>query len=134
MKEVFKMDNEHDHDQRHAKSLVTEKDIDPDFGLFTEEMREGAVPHASELLEKQHPNENAHVHESHIPASLDNREGLVDEVDTAEEISEELASVPDADVMAKDSPIDPASPGEEFHGIDLLNGVGNHPEDETEEL
>lgn len=124
------MDNEHD--VRHAKSLATEKDIDPDFGLFTEDASGAAVPHASELLEKQHP--DAHVLESHIPASLDNRAGLDDEVDTPEEISEELASVPDADVMAKDSPIDPASPGEEFHGIDLLNGVGNHPEDETEEL
>jgi len=124
------MDNEHD--ERHAKSLATEKDIDPDFGLFTEDASGEAVPHASELLEKQHP--HTHVLESHIPASLDNRVGLDNEVDTPEEISEELASVPDADVMAKDSPIDPASPGEEFHGIDLLNGVGNHPEDETEEL
>ncbi|MDQ8734175.1 hypothetical protein [Paenibacillus sp. LHD-38] len=128
------MDNDQERDKGHTNSLVTEKDIDPTFGLFTEETREGAVSDASELLAKQHPRENAHVHESHIPAAIEAYDELDSEVDTAEEISEELAAVPDADVIAKDSPIDPASPGEEFHGTDLLNGVGNHPEDETEEL
>lgn len=124
------MDNARERDKVHSNSLATEKDIDPSFGLFTEETREGAVPDAAELLSKQHPRENAHVHESHIPAAIES----YDEVDTAEEISEELAAVPDADVIAKDSPVDPASPGDEFHGTDLLNGVGNHPEEETEEL
>jgi hypothetical protein len=124
------MDNARERDKEHSNSLATEKDIDPSFGLFTEETREGAVPDAAELLTKQHPRENAHVHESHIPAAIES----FDEVDTVEEISEELAAVPDADVIAKDSPVDPATPGDEFHGTDLLNGVGNHPEEETEEL
>lgn len=78
--------------------------------------------------------QNEQVHESHIPAALESSDELDLEVDTAEEISEELAAVPDADAIAKSSPIDSASPGEEFHGTDLLNGVGNHPEEETEEL
>lgn len=127
------MANEHDRDRRQSNSLVTEKDIDPEFGLFTEEAREGAVSDASELLQKQHPHEDAHVHESHIPAAIEARDELDSEVDTAEEISEELAAIPDADAVVKGSPTDPASPGDEFHGTDLLNGVGNHPEEETEE-
>ncbi|MGO4545263.1 hypothetical protein AB4Z29_10715 [Paenibacillus sp. 2TAB23] len=122
------MENINERDKRHIGSLATEKDIDPAFGLFTEEASTGAVPAAAELLSSQHPHADAELHESHVPVMLD------DEVDTAEEISEELAAVPDADVIAKDSPVDPASPGEEFHGTDLLNGVGNHPEEETEEL
>lgn len=128
------MADEHDRDRRKLNSLVTEKDIDPKFGLFTEEAGEGAVSDASELLFRQHPHENAHVHESHIPAALETRDELDLEVDTAEEISKELAAVPDADAIAMGSPIDPASPGEEFHGTDLLNGVGNHPGDETEDI
>jgi hypothetical protein len=92
------MTNGHDHTREHLNnSLVTEKDIDPRFGLFTEEVQEGAVS------------------------------------ETSEEISEELATVPDADIIAKDSPVDAATPVEEFHGTDLLNGVGRHPEEETEE-
>lgn len=130
------MADEYDRDRHQNNSLVTEKDIDPGFGLFTEEARDGAVYDAASLLQKQHPDENehVHVHESHIPAALEAGDEPYLEADTAEEISEELAAVPDADVLAKDSPIDPASPGEEFHGTDLLNGVGNHPEEETEEL
>lgn len=124
------MADERDRDRHQSNSLVTEKDIDPEFGLFTEEARDGAVYDAAALLQKQHPDKDAHVHESHIPAALE----AGDELDSAEEISEELASVPDADALAKESPIDPASPGEEFHGTDLLNGVGNHPEEETEEI
>ncbi|WP_169084326.1 hypothetical protein [Paenibacillus sp. PL91] len=128
------MANGHDRDNHTSNNLVTEKDIDPSFGLFTEEVQGGVVSDASELLQKQHPHENAHVHESHIPAAIASGDELsYDEVDTAEEISEELAAVPDADAVAKGSPIDPASPSEEFHGTDLLNGVGNHPEDETDE-
>ncbi|HTG71597.1 MAG TPA: hypothetical protein VL921_20225 [Candidatus Udaeobacter sp.] len=128
------MADEYDRDRHQTNSLVTEKDIDPEFGLFTEEARDGAVYDAASLLQKQHPDENEHVHESHIPAALEAGDELDMEADTAEEISEELAAVPDADALAKGSPIDPASPGEEFHGTDLLNGVGNHPEEETEEL
>ncbi|WP_139996809.1 hypothetical protein [Paenibacillus paridis] len=124
------MINEHDQHKQKPNSLATEKDIDPAFGLFTEEVPEGAVSEASELLLKQYPKENGHVHEPHVPYPLDAR----NEVDTPEEISEELAAVPDADLISKDSPVDPASPGEEFHGTDLLNGVGRHPEEETEDL
>ncbi|CAM4038226.1 hypothetical protein L1N85_06955 [Paenibacillus alkaliterrae] len=126
------MANEYDGDKRQSHSLATEKDIDPAFGLFTEEEREGAVQDAADLLIEQYPYEDASVHESHVPQGIQ-AEAELDEVDTAEEISEELASVPDADAIASGSPVDPASAGDEFHGTDLLNGVGNHPEDETEE-
>ncbi|MEF3356197.1 hypothetical protein PV403_24105 [Paenibacillus sp. GYB006] len=38
----------------------------------------------------------------------------------------DLAAVPDADEIAKDSPIDPVSPDPDaMHGTDLINGVGN---------
>jgi hypothetical protein len=127
------MTNRHDRDNHTSNSLVTEKDIDPSFGLFTEEAQGGAVSDATELLQKQYPQHNERVHESHIPDGIEARDESNSEVDTAEEISEELAAVPDADAIAQGSPVDPASPGEEFHGTDLLNGVGNHPEDETEE-
>ena len=45
------------------------------------------------------------MHESHIPAALEAGDELDLEVDTAEEISEELAAVPDADALAKESPL-----------------------------
>ncbi|NIK79495.1 hypothetical protein FHS15_004655 [Paenibacillus castaneae] len=112
-------------DRHQSHSFVTEKDIDPEFGLFTEETQQGAVPEASETLLKQYPHDYA---AARADDELDN------EVDKAEEISEELAAVPDADAIAVDSPVDPASIVEEFHGTDLLNGVGKYPEEETEEL
>ena len=131
------MDNDHERDKGHTNSLVTEKDIDPQHSVcFTEETRGKARyrMHLSCWL-KQHPRENEPMCTNRIFRLQSRRmTSWTPEVDTAEEISEELAAVPDADVIAKDSPIDPASPGEEFHGTDLLNGVGNHPEDETEEL
>ncbi|WP_138753843.1 hypothetical protein [Paenibacillus sinopodophylli] len=125
------MDNANERNKGHVGSLATERDIDPAFGLFTEEANADAVPAADERLANQYPQGDTHVHESHIPDTLDMNS--YSEVDTAEEISEELAAVPDADMIAKDSPVDPASPGEEFHGTDLLNGVGNHPEEEADE-
>ncbi|MBD2868244.1 hypothetical protein [Paenibacillus arenilitoris] len=127
------MANDHGRDARKPESLATERDIDPEFGLFTEEAGEGAVPDAEELLTAQQRRPDARVHEGHVPEALEAGTGQGDEVDTPEEISEELASVPDADAVARNSPVDPASPGDEFHGTDLLNGVGNHPEEETEE-
>src|SRR5690606_8412947 len=45
----------------------------------------------------------------------------------------EFPDVPDADAIAADSPVDPASPPDQFHGTDLLNGVGLHPEEETDD-
>ena len=37
----------------------------------------------------------------------------------------DLAAVPDADEIAKDSPIDPVSPDPDaMHGTDLINGAG----------
>ena len=45
----------------------------------------------------------------------------------------DLAAVPDADEIAKDSPIDPASPDPDaMHGTDLINGVGNPDPDQTD--
>ncbi|WP_160032405.1 hypothetical protein [Paenibacillus sp. An7] len=38
----------------------------------------------------------------------------------------DLAAVPDADEIAKDSPVDPVSPDPDaMHGTDLINGVGS---------
>lgn len=125
------IDHKHDGHEHEHKSLVTEKDIDPAFGLFSDEGQEGAVRDASEQLLERYP--YGDVTESHIPEAIDAGIEADTEVDSAEEISEELAAVPDADAIAKDSPVDPASPADEFHGTDLLNGVGKHPEEETEE-
>ncbi|WP_454189879.1 hypothetical protein [Paenibacillus sp. Marseille-Q7038] len=45
----------------------------------------------------------------------------------------DLAAVPDADEIAKDSPIDPVSPDPDaMHGTDLINGVGNPNPDQTD--
>ena len=48
-------ERDRDRDRHQSNSLVTEKDIDPEFGLFTEEARDGAVYDAAALLQKQHP-------------------------------------------------------------------------------
>jgi hypothetical protein len=125
------IDNNHDGHGHEHKSLVTERDIDPAFGLFADEGQEGAVRDATDQLLERYP--YGDVHESHIPYAIDAEIEADAEADSAEEISEELAAVPDADAVAKNSPVDPASPSDEFHGTDLLNGVGNHPEEETEE-
>ncbi len=98
--------SKHKHTER---GLATEKDIDPAFGLFTEEAEDEAVPHAEQLLEERYPEQDAlYTSVSQI----------------------EYADVPDADAISQDSEVDPAAPEEEFHGTDLLNGVGRHPEEE----
>lgn len=131
--EALRMAKDHKHEghEHEHKSLVTEKDIDPAFGLFADEGQEGAKQDTSEQLLERYP--YGDVHRSHVPDEIDFGTEADNEVDTAEEISEELAAVPDADAIAKNSPVDPASPADEFHGTDLLNGVGKHPEEETEE-
>jgi hypothetical protein len=101
----------HDADRHAARSLATEKDIDPEFGLFTEEAEGHAVPSADELLEQQYPEEEVHQ---------------------AATSRIEFADMPDADAVSKDSEVDPVAPKEEFHGTDLLNGVGHHPREETD--
>ena len=88
-------------------TLVTEREIDPEFGLFNEEESAGALPDAEEELEAVYP------------------AGDVIADDTQEE------KVPEADQIAKNSPVDPAAPEEMFHGTDLINGVGAEPEKET---
>ncbi|GGF93007.1 hypothetical protein [Paenibacillus abyssi] len=86
--------------------LVTEKDIDPEFGLFTEEPDAAGVPDATEELIERYPSETVlRVEEDPILEEPEDR--IID-------------------------PVDPAAPQEEFHGTDLLNGVGNRPYEETE--
>ncbi|AJY76128.1 hypothetical protein [Paenibacillus beijingensis] len=79
-------------------TLVTEKDIDSEFGLFTAETKKDALPNTEGELEEKYP-----------PKSR-TRIGVVTDPDLAE--------------LAEDTPIDPAAPPEEFHGTDLLNGAG----------
>lgn len=110
------MANEFENEKREIRSLATEKDIDPKFGLFTEEAAEGAVQEADDLLLEQYP-------------SADAEEARLRSEGPAEG---ELEDVPDADEISANSQVDEAAPAEEFHGTDLLNGVGNHPEEETE--
>lgn len=109
------------------KGLVTEKDIDPEFGLFTDEEQVQALDEISEQLLEQYPYEDMHA----APTQSDSEAGHY-EPDSSEEITEELAAVPDADVIAGDTPVDPAAAAEEFHGTDLLNGVGHNSEQEQE--
>lgn len=85
-------------------TLVTEKDIDSEFGLFTEDMRKEALPDTEEELEEKYP-----------PKSR-TRIGAVTDPDLTE--------------LADDTPVDPAAPPEQFHGTDLLNGAGSEPEDD----
>src|SRR5690606_9145084 len=95
-----------------GRSLATERDIDPDFGMFTEEFDVYSVPDAEDKLTATVP------------------EG--DDRMTAVEDGGSFPDVPDADAIAEESPVDPASPPEQFHGTDLLNGVGAHPEEESD--
>jgi len=99
-------------DAERQESLATERDIDPDFGMFTEEFASYSVPDAEDKL----------------TAMVPDRDNLM----SAEEDGV-FPDIPDADAVAEESPVDPASPPEQFHGTDLLNGVGAHPEEETED-
>ncbi|GGD93679.1 hypothetical protein [Paenibacillus nasutitermitis] len=87
------------------KDLVTQRDIDKDAGLFTDEVPENVIQGAADELLEVYP----------YDAVLKADEDRVDE----------------AEAKIDDSPVDPAAPQEEFHGTDLLNGVGNHPEEEA---
>lgn len=121
------MDRKEERADREQKDLVTERDIDPAFGLFADEEQTSEVLDATDELLQRYPDSEAGLLGAVIANEGD------DEVDTPEEISAEIAAVPDADDIAMNSPVDPATPQEEFHGTDLLNGVGRHPEEETEE-
>lgn len=116
-----------DNSDREQDGLTTERDIDPAFGLFADEEQTSEVLDATDELLRKYPDSRADLSSAVI---ADEEE---DGAETAEEISAEIASVPDADDIAMNSPVDPAAPDEEFHGTDLLNGVGRHPEEETEE-
>lgn len=86
------------------RDLVTQRDIDPDYGLFVDEAAEAAIPTAEdELLEIYPYDEVLRVDEDRVSKAED-RMG--------------------------NSPVDPAAPKDEFHGTDLLNGVGHEPEHE----
>ncbi|MFC4779076.1 hypothetical protein ACFO9Q_19975 [Paenibacillus sp. GCM10023252] len=93
------------------KDLVTERDIDPEFGLFADETPKGSVRGSTEELVALYPDQDVIM-------------------DTRQRSDEEI---PDADEVSFHSPVDPASPPDEFHGTDLLNGVGHDPEHETED-
>ncbi|MUT66569.1 hypothetical protein GOM71_11580 [Paenibacillus sp. NEAU-GSW1] len=46
-------------DKNHSEDLVTEKDIDDQFGLFTEELQERKLPDASERLAETYTERNS---------------------------------------------------------------------------
>lgn len=88
-----------------GKDLVTQRDIDNEFGLFTDEMPEGTIPAAEEELLAAYP---------------------YDEV-----LGPDEDRVAEAEASTENSPVDPAAPKEHFHGTDLINGVGREPEKEN---
>ncbi|MCF2943707.1 hypothetical protein [Paenibacillus tarimensis] len=93
-------------------SLATERDIDPEFGLFEDNRVSQAVPDAEEELLSSYPEEKVRREASH------------------DESGESIEDIPDADAISADSPVDPASPHDHFHGTDLLNGAGAEPGEE----
>jgi hypothetical protein len=97
-------------------SLITERDIDPEYGLFSEEAQTDHIPTAEQELEDMYP----------APEQSNRNASTPIEEDTG------LESVPDADDISQNSPVDPAAPPDIFHGTDLINGVGNDPEEETD--
>ena len=99
-------------DGERRQSLITERDIDPEFGMFTEDLAGDSVPDAEQELTAMVPD---------------------DETMAAAEENGSFPDIPDADAISEESPVDPASPQEQFHGTDLLNGVGAHPEEETDD-
>jgi hypothetical protein len=99
-------------DAERRQSLATERDIDPEFGMFTEDIAGYSVPDAEHKLTAMVPD---------------------DEAITSAEEDGSFPDIPDADAVSEESPVDPASPPEQFHGTDLLNGVGAHPEEETDD-
>jgi len=104
-----------DNDNRPVDSLVTERDIDPKFGMFSDRKEAEAVPTAEQELLETYA-----------------QPSMLSEQDTNAAEAGELPDIPDADEISANSPVDPAAPPDQFHGTDLLNGVGNDPEEETE--
>lgn len=95
------------HDKK--PSLVTERDIDPEFGLFEDEPYVTAS--AEDELLAMYPHHNVH--------SANGQEQDLDI--TVDQAMTETS--PDEALNASETPIDPAAPEEQFHGTDLLNGV-----------
>ncbi|GBF76578.1 hypothetical protein PA598K_05056 [Paenibacillus sp. 598K] len=93
---------------QHSNSLITEREIDPSFGLFAEERVADEVKDAETELTAVYPEGDA---------ICDNHPG-------AEQAAEAEA--------AQNTPIDPAAPEQAYPGVDLINGVGAEPEKETE--
>ncbi|MFS0727057.1 hypothetical protein [Paenibacillus sp. 1P07SE] len=91
----------------HPDSLVTQREIDPSFGLFEEEEEAQYVPDAESELTELYPEEDV------IPDDLPPNESSAQ------------------DEAAPGTPVDPAAPEEITPGIDLINGVGTEPEKET---
>ncbi|MBW7457399.1 hypothetical protein ACFOLF_18840 [Paenibacillus sepulcri] len=86
------------------QDLVTQRDIDKHAGLFADEIPEDEVQGDVEELLEVYP------------------------YDAVLKADEDRVAEAEADVDS--TPVDPAAPQEEFHGTDLLNGVGNEPEEE----
>jgi len=91
-------------DMNEDKDLVTQRDIDKEAGLFADELPEEVIQGAADELLEVYP------YDAVLKADEDR--------------------VSEAEANVDDSPVDPAAPPEEFHGTDLLNGVGNKPEEE----
>ncbi|KKC47229.1 hypothetical protein VE23_08805 [Paenibacillus sp. D9] len=145
-------------EDKNKEGLATEKDIDPRFGLF-EDQREGSrVQGAEEELLRTYPSGEGTYGtvqvDSYTVSSSQANAALADDVDGAEapspdqyakqrdggDYAEEVPvgvrtvnADPDLLDLADDTPVDPAAPPDEFHGTDLLNGVGAHPEEEDRE-
>lgn len=91
----------------HPDSLVTQREIDPSFGLFEEEKEAEYVADAETELTEVYPEDD--VIRDDLPPE--------EQPDSTEETSE--------------TPVDPAAPEEITPGIDIINGVGSEPEKET---
>ena len=91
----------------HPDSLVTEREIDPSFGLFNEEKETEYVTDAETELEEKYPEQDV----------------ILDEITPEEEA--------DSAEAAQGTPVDPAAPEELTPGVDLINGVGAEPEKEN---
>ena len=91
----------------HPDNLVTEREIDPSFGLFNEEKETEYVSDAETELTEKYPEHDV----------------ILDETTSEEE--------PASTEAAQGTPVDPAAPEEITPGVDLINGVGAEPEKET---
>ncbi|OXM15459.1 hypothetical protein [Paenibacillus herberti] len=138
--------------------LATEKDIDPRHGLFEDQPQGSKVPSAEDELLRTYPSGEGTYGgvkvDSYTVASSAANEQLADDVAYAEAPTpgeyarqreggdyavetprgeEPLPGSLNADAeleLTEGTPVDPVSPPDEFHGTDLLNGVGSAPEEE----